>query len=87
MDGDDRVVFALHQATDGIGHPFLHLGVGALYRVQFDTRVELPRVGRGDRRATHTDAVVVAAQQHDLVAGARLTLEGLGFLAAADTAG
>ena len=36
VDGDDWVVFAFSHSADHVGNPLLHLGIGALDRVELD---------------------------------------------------
>ena len=75
VDGDNGVFIRLSHGPDGVGHTFLHLGIGPLYGIQFDGMAELARGHRRNGTATHADAVVVAPQNDDDV-----PLFGLPFL-------
>ena len=87
MDGYDWIGLSFHQAADGVGHALLHLRVGALNGVEFYARAVSARIGRRDGCPAHADAVVVAAQQDDLISGLRFSFQGLGFFPRSNATG
>lgn len=87
VDGNDGVLVQLTQCTDDVSRSLLHFGVGALYSVQFNAGMVLAGIDRRHGTTTHTDAVVIATQQHHFMSGLGFTLKGVYFLAKAYTAG
>ncbi len=87
VNRNDGVDILLADGADGIVGPLLHLRIGALHGVELDVALIFARGHARHGAAAHADAVVVAAQQHHLVALARFVLHAVGLLAVTDAAG
>lgn len=87
VDRDDRVHLLFRYGPDRIVNPFLHLRVRTLHGVQLDRSGVFAGCHRRNGSAAHADAVVVAAEQHDLVARVRFVLDAVLFAAVAYAAG
>ena len=74
VDGDDGVVLALGERTDDVLDTLLHLGVRALDGIELDRTSILPCVHRANGAPTHTDAVVISAEEDDFFAWLGSTL-------------
>ena len=61
VDRYDRVVIRFGQGPYHVCGALLHLWVGSLHGIQFDTRGVAARVNRRNSPATHTNAVIVSA--------------------------
>ena len=68
VDRDNRVVRLFAQGADCVVNAALHFGVRTLYGVQLNRVVVLARGNRRHCAAAHSNTVVVAAQNHHLVA-------------------
>ena len=78
-------LFFAQGAHEVIG-TLLHLRVGTLYGIEFDTAAVATRVNAGDRASTETDAVVVTAHDHNLVAFGGSALQAIALGAVAHSA-
>ena len=87
VDRDYRVVRLLAQGADGVVDAALHFGVRTLNGVQLNRVVVLARCHRRHCAATHTDAVVVAAQNHHFVARLRVGLQAVFLFGVTHAAG
>ena len=87
VHGDDRVVVAFGEGAEGVKDTLLHFRVGALHGIQLNGILEFAGSHRGDCATPHADAVVVAAQQDDLVALDRLILHAVAAVTETDTPG
>ena len=83
VDRNDGVVVTFAQGTHHVVGTFLHLGVGTLHGVELDARSILARIDRRHGATAHTDAVVVATDEDDLLASLRRTLQRITHLAIA----
>ena len=83
---DNRVAVRLDHGSDGVHHALLHFGVRALHRIEFYAVAILARGHARHCAAAHSDAVVVAAEHHHLVARLGLVLQGVAALGKADAA-
>ena len=79
-----HVFFA--KRTNEVGGAFLHFGVGALHGVEFDGAGIASRIYGRNGTAAESDAIVVTADNNDLVAFLRFALEAVATSAVADTA-
>ncbi len=82
-----RVNLLFAQCAHQVVGSFLHLRVGPLHGIQFDTVGVASRIYRRHRAAAQTDAVIVTAYDHYLVAFLRLTLQAVALGAVSDTSG
>ena len=87
VDADHGVVVLLAERTHQVVGAFLHLGVGTLHGVQLDAVAIAARVDRRYRAAAQSDAVVVTANHHYLVAFLRLFLQAVALGAIAHATG
>ena len=83
VDAHHGIGVFLHQGSYQVVGSLLHFGIGALHGVQLNAAAVASRVHGGDRTAAQANAVVVAAYHHYLVAGLRLFLQAVAFLAVA----
>ena len=86
VDADNGVHVLLAEGADQIVGTLLHLGVGALHSVQFDTVGITACVNARHRTAAEANAVVVATDDDDLVALLRLFLQTVALCAVAHAA-
>src|SRR5690606_842516 len=77
VHGHNRVIIAFHQATNGVGGPFLHFGIGSLYGIQFYGSSKFPGIRTGYGGASHPDPIIIAPQDHYFIACLGLILLGL----------
>ena len=87
VDGDYRVDVFLDEGTHEVIGTLLHLRVGALHSVELDAVAVSAGIYRRNATATETDAIVVTADDDDVVAGLWLLLQAVTFLAVAHAAG
>ena len=87
VDRNDGVVVTFAQGTHHVVGTFLHLGVGTLHGVELDARSILARIDRRHGTTAHTDAVVVATDEDDLLASLRSSLQRIAHLAIAYATG
>ena len=87
VDADNRVDIFLAQGAHKVVCTLLHLGVGTLHGVKLDAVAVTAGINRRHAAAAETDAVVVAADNHDLVALLRLLLQAVALRAVADASG
>ena len=87
MNRDDRVVVTFAKRTHHVVGTLLHLRVGTLHCIELDGTGILTSVDRRNGATTHTDAVVVATDEDNLLAWLWLTLERIAQVAVTHTAG
>ena len=85
VDADYWVLIVLNECTNQVVGTFLHLRVGTLNSVQFDTVAVTACIYRRNRTTTKTDAIVVTTYYDNLVALLWLTLLIVTLLAVAYT--
>ena len=68
MDADNGIHFLLAKRTHQIVGSFLHFGVGTLNCVKFDTTRIATCFHAGNAAATKSDAIVITAHDHNLIA-------------------
>ena len=87
VDADNRIYIFLAQCTYKVVSTFLHLGVGTLNGVKLNTVAVAAGVYRRNTSAAETYAIVVTANNNNLVALLRLLLQAVTLCAVANAAG
>ena len=87
VDGDNGILFRFGHRPDGIGNTFLHLGIGSLHGIQFYGMAEFARSHRRDSTATHSDTVIITAQNNNDVTFFRLSFLCILRFGKSDTTG
>ena len=87
VDRDDGVVVLLAHGTDSVVGTLLHFGIRALDSVQLDIALILTCCHARYCATTHTDTVVVATEQNDLITSRRLIFQAVDLATIADTSG
>ena len=87
VNRNDGIVVAFAQGTHHVVGTFLHLGVGTLHGIEFDARSILARIDRRHSTTAHTDAVVVATDEDNLLASLGRALQCVAHLAIAYATG
>ena len=87
MDGNYRVDIFFHEGAHEVVGTLLHLRVGTLHGVELDAIAIASGIDRRDATTTETDAIVVTADDDDVVACLWLFLQTVALLAVADATG
>ena len=87
MNGNHWVDVFLDEGTYEVIGTLLHLRVGALHSVELDAVAVASGIYRRNATATETDAIVVTADDDDVVACLWLFLQTVALLAVADATG
>ena len=86
VDAADRIMVALSHGTNDVAHALLHLGVGTLHGIQLDGVAVLACIHTRHGSTTHTNAVVVTAENDDNIAFFGFQLLGILYLGKANAA-
>ena len=87
MNGDDGVYLFFTQGTHEVIGTLLHLGVGPLYGIQLNAATVAAGIHARDRASAESDAVVVAADHHNLISLLGCALQAVALGAVAHTSG
>ena len=81
VDADNGIHFLLAKSTHQIVGSFLHFGIGTLYCIQLDATRIAACLHAGNAAATKSDAIVITAHDHNLIAFLRLFLQAIALRA------